>query len=214
MHSRVQRTLARTAAKTIAAGNNATAKNVANTRAAATTDAATIRADAPAKPSATVNQMEQTRADMAENVNENLNQLEDIVNRRPDLFGTLSGRMTKAKEFIGTDDPDIAQMKQIEDNLGRALTSAHGMRNGKLVEDAVNGVLNGYKNSAGAIKTAIGSARNSVKTFTGDVQRKGGDAGGFSQAQDFGPANGKPEDSTGTLNGRKVIVKNGRIVTQ
>lgn len=33
-------------------------------------------------------------------------------------------------------------------------------------------------------------------------------------ARDFGPAAGKPEGATGTLNGTKVVVKNGRIVAQ
>ena len=39
-------------------------------------------------------------------------------------------------------------MKQIEDNLGRAMTGAHGMRNGQLVEKAANNILNSYKETA------------------------------------------------------------------
>src|SRR6185312_7638064 len=37
---------------------------------------------------------EQKRADMARNLNENLDQLEDIVKRRPELFGPIAGRWT------------------------------------------------------------------------------------------------------------------------
>lgn len=163
-----------------------------------------------------INQMEQTRADMAENVNENLNQLEKIVASRPDLFGKVKGRETKLRQWLGTNDPDIAAMKQISDNLGRAQTSAHGMRNGKLVEDAIVGILNGYKNGPDAIKRAIQSARDSVKTFTADVEVKGGKTGASAQTRDFGPApSNKAEGDTGTLpDGTKVVVKNKRIVAQ
>lgn len=123
------------------------------------------------------NAQEVMRGDMAQNLNENLTQLEDIVNRRPDLFGPVAGRITGAKESVGTSDPDIAALKTIEDMMGRAQVSAHGMRNGSQVEKAANSILNSFHNSPAAIKSAIQAARNSVQTFTQNDEGKGGTTG-------------------------------------
>ncbi|HEY2496569.1 MAG TPA: hypothetical protein VGK24_05830 [Candidatus Angelobacter sp.] len=117
---------------------------------------------------------EQRRADLTENLNENLTQLEDIVRRRPELFGKVAGRMTKAKEFIGSDDPDVAALKGIEDRLGMVAQSSHGMRSAQHVEAAANSILNGYKNGPDAMLRSIADARNSSKTFTDDAARASG----------------------------------------
>jgi hypothetical protein len=114
------------------------------------------------------------RADLAENVNENLDALEEIVKRRPELFGPLHGTFTTLRGKVGTSDQDIAALEQIRDNLGRALQGAHGMRSATGVISAGNSVLNGFRNSDKAILSAIDRARSSVGTFIGDVQRKAG----------------------------------------
>lgn len=46
------------------------------------------------------------------------------------------------------------------------------------------------------------------------VPEKGGGKAGGGAAKDFGDAGGKPEGSTGMINGQKVIVNGGRIVLQ
>jgi hypothetical protein len=125
---------------------------------------------APSNLARKPNAEEQKRSDLAENVNENLNQLEEIANRRPDLFGKVAGRMTKLKETVGTDDPDVATLKTLEDNLGMAMQSAHGMRSAQHVATSAQSVLNGFKNSPEALKAAINAARASVGTFQHDVQ--------------------------------------------
>lgn len=162
---------------------------------------------------------EQKRADLVENLNENLDQLEDIVNRRPELFGPLAGRMTKAQEYIGSDDQDIAALKGIEDRLGMVQQSSHGMRSAQHVAQSADSILNGFKNGAEALKRSIADARKSGATFTADTQRaqqtspKTSDASG---GKDLGAAPaGKAEGSTGTLpDGTKVIVKGGRMISQ
>lgn len=119
---------------------------------------------------------EQRRADLAENMNENLDQLEDIAKRRPDLFGPIAGRVTGLKETIGTSDPDVAALKTIQEQVGMAMVGAHAMRNAQHVATAANAIMNGFHNSPEAMLTAIKTARNSVKTFQGDVDKaKAGD---------------------------------------
>lgn len=121
---------------------------------------------------------EQKRADLVTNLNENLDTLEEIVNRRPDLFGKVAGRMTKLKEWMGSDDPDVAALKGIEDRIGMVAQSSHGMRSAQHVEASANSLLNGFKNGSDAMKRAISDARASGATFTEDVERAKGQSSG------------------------------------
>jgi hypothetical protein len=118
------------------------------------------------KPSAD----EQRRADLAGNLNENLDKLEDIVSRRPDLFGPLAGRWASLKGAIGSNDPDIATLKTIQHQIGMAQISAHGMRSAHGIEGAADSIFNNMKNGPEAMKASISAVRNSVKTFQQDVQ--------------------------------------------
>lgn len=114
---------------------------------------------------------EKNRADLANNLNENLDAFEDIVKRRPELFGPVNGRLTEAKIFtgIGTSDPDIGKLANIKHQMGMAQISAHGMRSAQGVEGAASALANFHNDPVG-IKGAIDSARNSVKTFSQDVE--------------------------------------------
>lgn len=126
---------------------------------------------ADAKPTAD----EQRRADLSENLNENLATLEEIVHRRPDLFGPAAGRWTSLKAALGSGDPDIATLETIKHQIGMAQISAHGMRSAQGIGAAADSILNSFKNEPAAVLASINAARNSVKTFTGDVEKvKGG----------------------------------------
>ena len=117
------------------------------------------------KPSAD----EQRRADLAENLNENLTTLEDIVKRRPDLFGPLAGRMTAMRAAVGTSDPDIGTLETIKHQIGMAQISAHGMRSAHGIAGAADSILNNFHNSPAAVQASIDAAKHSVATFTQDV---------------------------------------------
>lgn len=162
---------------------------------------------------------EQRRADLAENMNENMGQLEEILNRRPDLFGPAAGRWASLKGAVGTDDPDIAALKVIKEQMGMAMVGAHAMRNAQHVETAANALVNSFNNEPQAIKGALAAARKSLSTFQNDVDRpanRGAMGAPAGQAKEYGPAPaGKPEGATGTLpDGTKVVVKGGRLVAQ
>jgi len=79
---------------------------------------------------------EQRRADLGNNLNENLDRLEEIVKRRPDLFGPAAGRLTSAKQWLGTSDPDVAALDNIKEQVGLAMVGAHAMRNAQHAEKA------------------------------------------------------------------------------
>lgn len=132
------------------------------------TGSKTVNGDlAGAKPNAE----ELKRSEMAENMEENLAKLEDIVKRRPDLFGPLAGRITEGKMMLGSDDPDIGALNTIKDQIGMAQQSAHSMRSAQHVEAAARSILNDFKNGPDAINSSIKTARDSLKTFTKDVQQ-------------------------------------------
>lgn len=116
------------------------------------------------------NAEELKRSEMAENVGENLDKLQDIVTRRPELFGKLGGRETELRMLIGSNDPDIGALKTIKDQLGMAQQSAHSMRNASHVAEAANSILNSFHNGPDAINSSVKTARDSLKTFTADVQ--------------------------------------------
>lgn len=109
---------------------------------------------------------EDNRADLADNLQENLDQLEDIANRRPELFGKLRGRVTMAKMYIGTDDPDIAALKTVHDQLGMVSQGAHQMRSAYGVGRAADSIMNELRNGGAGLSGAIQAARNSAGTFT------------------------------------------------
>lgn len=114
---------------------------------------------------------EQRRSDLAGNLNENLATLEEIATRRPDLFGPIAGRVTGLKGVVGSNDPDIGTLETIKHQIGMAQISAHGMRSAHGIDGAAESILNSFKNGPDAVKASINAARNSVKTFTGDVER-------------------------------------------
>lgn len=138
---------------------------------------------------------EQRRADLAENLTENLDALEDIAKRRPELFGPLAGRWAEMKQKFGSDDPDLAQLQVIEHQIGMAQISAHGMRSAQGVQAAADSIMNNLHNGPGAVLASTQAVRNSIKTFTQDVEKKTGKGEEKTEAAPPRPK-GVPEDAT------------------
>lgn len=134
---------------------------------------------------------EQRRHDLAENLNENLNQLEDIARRRPELFGPVAGRETAVKNWAGSSDPDVAALGTIKEMVGQAMLGAHSMRAAQHIEAAANAIMNAYKTDPKALLDPhgpIAAARNSIKTFINEKQPQGtaGPSGGTNSADPLG----------------------------
>ena len=132
--------------------------------------------DAPAgivKPGAHASADEQKRADLSANLLENLNQLDDVVKRRPELFGMVNGRLTQVKGFFGSSDPDVAALYNIQHQLGIVAQSSHGMRSAQGIEGSANALINNFHNSPEAMTGAIKSARNSANVFIHQADHPG-----------------------------------------
>jgi hypothetical protein len=141
---------------------------------------------------------EQRRADLAKNLNENFDQLEDIVSRRPELFGPLAGRWTELKGKFGSDDPDVAALQTLEHQIGMAQISAHGMRSAHGIEGASQSILNGFHSGPNAIRAAIKTARSSVGTFQSDVDQAKGEAPQGKPQGKSGPPQGATHTAMGS----------------
>lgn len=116
---------------------------------------------------------EQKRADFAKNMGENINTIEDVLSRRPELFGPVAGRITSLKSSLGSSDPDIAKLEAAEHQLAMVTQGVHGMRSSQGLEGAAKSLINGFKNSPEATKAALETARNSTKTFLSDADHPG-----------------------------------------
>lgn len=115
---------------------------------------------------------EQRRDDLSQNAEENLDQLQDILKRRPELFGPVAGRWTQLKGVVGTNDPDVAKLKAIREFYGMASVGAHAMRNAQHVSTAADAIMNGFANGPEGMNGAIDTARSSFKTFHENAGRR------------------------------------------
>lgn len=138
---------------------------------------------------------EQRRADLAGNLEENLTNLEDIARRRPELFGPLQGRLTGAKQIIGSSDPDVAALKVIEEQTGLAMVGAHAMRNAQHAEKAAQSITGANHTPASALLAPngpIAKARQSLATFKADAGRRRAAMTGEGQSPVMAPAAAGP----------------------
>jgi hypothetical protein len=140
-----------------------------NSKTGATKDAPPGLVKAGVKPSAD----EQKRADLSGNLLENLDQLEDIIKRRPELFGPAAGRYTAVRGYFGSSDPDVAALSNIKHQLGIVAQSSHGMRSAQGIEGSANALTNNFYNTPEALEGAIKSARNSANVFIHQADHPG-----------------------------------------
>lgn len=112
-----------------------------------------------------VTQDEKKKAELAENISFNANEVNAILNRRPDLLGTVAGRYTNAKQMMGNNDPDISAIGTHIHNIAMANSGVHGFRSQEGVEATEQNLLNHFKNGAVAVAGSLKANTDSVQTF-------------------------------------------------
>jgi len=138
--------------------------------------------DANGKPLATT--ADRNRASLAHVADDNLSQIEDIVNRRPDLFGAGGGRISNIDQMIGSDDPDLQALGNAAHNFAMANAGIHGSRSFENVQAAERELLNGLKSGPNGVRGAINSNRQNLRTIIQRVEGgKDADAGKGKPAQ-------------------------------
>lgn len=128
--------------------------------------------DKDGKPLPTV--ADKNRASLAHVANDNINQIEDIVNRRPELFGAGGGRVSNIDQMIGSNDPDLVAVGNAVHNFAMANAGIHGSRSHENVRDAENEFINNMKSGPQGIRGAITSNRQNLKSIIDRVEGGGG----------------------------------------
>lgn len=112
------------------------------------------------------------RGDLASNAIGNLNDIVDLIHKNPELFGSLSGRITTAREMMGSDEPAIREIAIAAHNYALASAGVHGTRSQGAVEKTENELLNHWKDGDTAVLGGIAQAKKSLQTFV-DNQKAG-----------------------------------------
>lgn len=108
---------------------------------------------------------EDRRADLAKSLGDIGDEIIDIAQRRPELFGKIAGRSTTLRQAIGTDDPDVAMLKTNREALGQIALGAHAMRNASHIGVAADSIVSAFNNSPEATISAIGAAKKNANTM-------------------------------------------------
>ncbi len=108
---------------------------------------------------------EKKKAELAENIAFNANEVAKIVMRRPDILGAIAGRYTNAEQMIGNNDPDISALGVHVHNMAMANSGVHGFRSQEGVESYERQLLNNFKNGPAAMAGALRASTGSVQTF-------------------------------------------------
>lgn len=112
------------------------------------------------------------RGDLASNAIGNLNDIVDMIHQNPELFGSLQGRITTAREMMGSDEPAIREIAIAAHNYALASAGVHGTRSQGAVEKTENELLNHWKDGDTAVLGGIAQAKKSLQTFV-DNQKAG-----------------------------------------
>ncbi len=108
---------------------------------------------------------EKKKAELAENIAFNANEVAKIVMKRPDILGAIAGRYTNAQQMIGNNDPDISALGVHVHNMAMANSGVHGFRSQEGVESYERQLLNNFKNGPAAMAGALRASTGSVQTF-------------------------------------------------
>lgn len=110
------------------------------------------------------------RGDLADNAIGNLNDIVGMIHQNPELFGSLQGRITTAREMMGSDEPAIREIAIAAHNYALASAGVHGTRSQGAVEKTENELLNHWKDGTDAVLGGIAEAKKSLQHFVDNQQ--------------------------------------------
>jgi hypothetical protein len=108
---------------------------------------------------------EERRADLSEAMSGYADMIEDIATRRPELFGPLAGRVTQGRQMIGTNDPDVANLKFLREQVGITQMGAHSLRSAQAISPIADALVNSFHNDASTTIAAMKLAKKGVAQF-------------------------------------------------
>ena len=115
---------------------------------------------------------DRNRASLAHVASDNLDQIQDVVTRRPDLLGMIGGRISNVDQMIGSNDPDLQVLGNAAHNFAMANAGIHGSRSFENVKAAEQELLNGLKTGPKGVGGAIKSNRDNLTSIIERVEGK------------------------------------------
>lgn len=125
------------------------------------------------------------RAALASNVLENADAVDSLLQRSPDIVGSMGGRYTNVQQMIGSDDPNIQELGVRMHNIALAGNGAHGVRSGQAIQKTEDELFNNFKSGPNGIRGALTATRGSMQTFLNDEKNfssSGSRTGGIAPA--------------------------------
>ncbi len=113
---------------------------------------------------------EKKKAELAENIASNANDVASILLKRPDIVGAVAGRFTSIEQMVGNNDPDISALATHIHNIAMANSGVHGFRSQEGVQSFENVMLNNFKNGPKAVAGALAASASSVQTFVDNAR--------------------------------------------
>lgn len=115
---------------------------------------------------------DRNRASLAHVANDNLDQVQDVVTRRPDLFGPAAGRLSNVDQMIGSNDPDLIALGNAVHNFAMANAGIHGSRSFENVRAAETALLNNLKSGPKGVQGGIDENRQNLQAIIDRVEGK------------------------------------------
>jgi hypothetical protein len=137
---------------------------------------------------------ERRSADLGGSAIEQIDDMEDIIVRRPDIFGPASGRYTKLNVWLGSQDPDAQAFRAAAETSGGHLAGVFGSRSAKVIDGILN-VAGDFSTNPDALIAGLDQFREAAENIQQHgIVRTATPGGG-------GPGSGgnKPAASTGDL---------------
>ncbi len=122
-------------------------------------------AGAPGQPKPTV--ADRNRQSLAKIALDSLQDMEDVVKRRPEKIGMLAGRATNVEQMLGSNDPDVVAIGNAVHNFAMANAGIHGSRSHENVVDAENMLLNHMRNGPQGLMGGITVNKNNLNRIIG-----------------------------------------------
>lgn len=163
------------------------------------------------------------RAALASNVLENADAVDSVLQRAPDIVGSMGGRYSNVQQMIGSDDPNIQELGVRMHNIALASNGAHGVRSAQAIQKTEDELFNNFKSGPNGIRGALGATRGSMQTFLNDEKNfaaSGSRTGGIAQAPTGGSGSIPPQAAAqlqeGVIhtfgNGQQWTKQNGKPV--
>ena len=118
---------------------------------------------------------ERNKADMASSAAQQIDDMKDIVKKRPDIFGPASGRVTDFNVWVGSQDPDAQRFRAARTIAGDHLAGTFGGRS-EAALNALDSAIGHFRDNPAAIEAGLNQLKEANHLFLqrGTVHTVGG----------------------------------------